>query len=132
MFDLADQLVTLRDEKKKSEDRLKKLNAAIDEVGLRLSDMMEAQETQNFTRAGKTFYLTTKPRASAIAGAREKLYAALKDNGCGDLVYETVNANSLNSFVKEQRAENDGELPEWLQGVVSVYDEVKVGVRKAT
>ncbi|WP_370813336.1 gp33 family protein [Ruminococcus callidus] len=30
----------------------------------------------------------------------------LKENGCGDLVYETVNANSLSAFVKEQIAEN--------------------------
>ena len=68
--------------------------------------LMAETETKNFTRAGTMFALTTKIRASAVAGRREELYAALKENGCGDLVYETVNANSLSAFVKEQIAEN--------------------------
>ena len=73
---------------------------------------MAETETQNFTRAGTMFSLTTKIRASAVAGRREELYAALKENGYGDLVYETVNANSLSAFVKEQIAENQDTVPD--------------------
>ena len=131
LFDLADQLVTLRDEKSKAEERAKKLTAAIEEVNGKLRDAMGDTETQNFTRAGNTFYLTTKFHASAFAGGKDELYAALKANGYGDLVYETVNANSLSSFVKEQVAENENRMPGWLDGLVSVYDEIKVAVRKA-
>jgi hypothetical protein len=132
MFDLAEQLITLRDEKDKLEDRLKKLNTFIEEIEYKLSDAMALSETQNFTRSGKTFYLTTKTRASAAAESKESLFNALRKEGFGSLVYETVNANSLSSFVKEQIGENEGSLPEWLQGLVNVFEKTTVGVRKAS
>ncbi|MCL1965298.1 MAG: hypothetical protein FWF69_09640 [Firmicutes bacterium] len=132
IFELADQLTTLRDEKKKVKERLEKLNAAMDDAEYKLSEAMAATETQSFSRAGTLFYLTTTTRASAVAGARDVLFNALKTNGYGDLVYETVNANSLSSFVKEQIAEHEDRLPGWLEGLVSVFEETTVGVRKAT
>lgn len=47
------------------------------------------------------------------------------------MITETVNANSLSSFVKEQIAENGDALPDWLDGLVSVFEKTTVGVRKA-
>ena len=132
MYELSDQLKTLRDEKKNVEDRLKKLNAAIAEIDLRLSDMMGDTDTQNFTHAGTMFYLTTKTRASAMEGRKDDLFASLKAQGFGGLVQETVNANSLSAFVKEQMAgQEDEDLPGWLDGLVKVYEQTTVGVRKA-
>ena len=93
---------------------------------------MAETETQNFTRAGTMFALTTKTRASAMAGRKDELYAALKENGYGDLVYETVNANSLSAFVKEQISENQDHVPDWLNGLVHVYEQTAVSVRKST
>ena len=46
------------------------------------------------------------------------------------MITETVNANSLSSFVKEQIAENGDELPGWLRGLVNVFEKTTVGVRK--
>ena len=76
------------------------------------------------------FYLTTATRASAQTERKADLYDALKEQGFGDLVYETVNANSLSAFVKEQKAENGDELPGWLSGLVNLYEKTSVGVRK--
>ena len=131
LFVLADRLRALRDEKAEAEQRLKDLNAAIDEAEYRLSERMAESETQNFTRQGMMFCLTTKTRASATAGRKAELFAALRDEGYGDLVYETVNANSLSAFVKEQMAENGDMLPDWLDGLVNVFEKTTVGVRKA-
>lgn len=131
MYDLAEQLKTLRDEKKEAEQRVKDINAALDDVEYRLATMMADTETQNFTRAGTMFSLTHKTRASAAADRKDELYAVLKSEGYGDLVYETVNANSLTAFVNEQITENDEALPEWLEGLVNVYEQTKVSVRKA-
>ena len=131
MFELADRLRALRDEKADAEQRLKELNAEIDEVGFALSERMAETETQNFTRSGMMFCLTTKTRASATAGRKEELFSALRAEGYGDLVYETVNANSLSAFVKEQTAENGDALPDWLNGLVSVFEKTTVGVRKS-
>ena len=132
IFDLADQLTTLRDEKKKTEEHLKTISAAIEAVDYKLSEEMAAKDTQNFTRGGNLFYLTTKTRASPAAGAKDALFTALKENGYGDLVQETVNANSLSSFVKEQIAEHKDRLPGWLDGLVNTFEKTSVGVRKAT
>ena len=96
-----------------------------------MANHMAETETQNFTRAGVMFCLTTKTRASAVAGQKEALYDALRAQGYGDLVYETVNANSLSAFVKEQIEANKDTLPEWLNGLISVFDKTTVGVRKA-
>ena len=62
---------------------------------------------------------------------KEELFAALKENGYGSLVTETVNANTLASFCKEQLAAHEDELPAWLDHVVSTFEKVTVGVRKA-
>ena len=132
MFELADTLRALRDEKAEAEQRLKEINAAIDEADYRLSELMAETETQNFTRAGMMFCLTTKTRASATAGRKEGLFSALRGAGFGDLVYETVNANSLSAFVKEQIAENGDALPAWLDGLVNVFEKTSVSLRKSS
>ncbi len=130
MFELADQLKELREQKKQAEQQVKELNAAIDETEYQLSELMAQTETQSFSRAGTMFYLTTTTRASAAPERKTDLYDALKEQGFGDLIYETVNANSLSAFVKEQRAENGDELPGWLAELVSLYEKTSVGVRK--
>ncbi len=132
MYELAEQLKQLREEKKGAEQRVKDINADIDKTEYALVQLMSETETQNFTRAGTMFSLTTKTRASAVAGHKDKLYSALKENGFGDLVYETVNANSLSAFVKEQIAENQDTVPEWLNGLINVYEQISVSVRKST
>ena len=132
MFELADTLRALRDEKAEAEQRLKEINAAIDEADYRLSELMAETETQNFTRAGMMFCLTTKTRASATAGRKEELFSALRGAGFGDLVYETVNANSLSAFVKEQIAENGDALPAWLDGLVNVFEKTSVSLSKSS
>ena len=131
LFEWADRLKALRDRKDELEAELKQINMEIDDADWHLSNLMAESETQNFTRAGTMFCLTTKTHASAVAGRKEELFSALRAGGFGDLVYETVNANSLSAFVKEQVAENGDMLPDWLDGLVNVFEKTTVGVRKA-
>ena len=131
LFMWADRLKALRDRKDELESKLKQVNMDIDNADWHLSNLMAETETQNFTRAGTMFCLTTKTRASAMSGQKNELFAALRGEGYGDLITETVNANSLSSFVKEQIAENGDVLPDWLNGLVSVFEKTTVGVRKA-
>ena len=131
MFEMADRLRGLRDEKAELEKRIKEINGEIDDTDFRLSELMAETETQNFTRAGMMFCLTSKTRASAAAGRKDELFAALRGEGFGDLVYETVNATSLSAFVKEQIEENGDVLPEWLDGLVNVFEKTSVSLRKA-
>lgn len=132
MLQAAELLKQLRDQKDDLEERLKKVNASIDEAEKDLSDMMAEAETPNFTHSGFMYILTTKTRASARAGMKAELFAALRENGAGDMIQETVNANTLSSYVKEQMSENGDKVPDWLDPYVSVFQPTGVSVRKAT
>ena len=65
-----------------------------------------------FKHKGARFTLSNTTWASAVAGAKDELYQALRDNGFADLVYETVDANGLSSFVRGQTEQNDDALPD--------------------
>ena len=130
MFNLSDRLKALKENKKELETTLKNVNEKILEVEVSLAELMTLNETQNFTRSGTMFSLTTSTKASAKAGKREELYSALKNAGYGDLVVETVNPSSLSAFVKEQISENGEALPEWLDGLVNVFEKTSISLRK--
>jgi hypothetical protein len=59
------------------------------------------------------------------------MVVALKENGYGSLVTETVNANTLASFIKEQRETTGEDVPAWLGDTVHTHEKVSVGIRKA-
>lgn len=130
IFSLADQLKELKDRKKDLEAEVKTLTAEIDRIDLELSDAMAEAECERFSRNGNTFYLNTRLFASPVAGRKDDMIFALKDNGYGDIVTETVNANTLASFVKEQKTLNADEVPAWLTDVVNIHEKVSVGIRK--
>jgi hypothetical protein len=131
LFALADQLRELKETKKRLEEELKAVGLEIDRVDADLAQRMVDTETQNFTRNGTMFCLTNTTRASAVAERKNELFEALREAGYDDLIYETVNANSLSAFVKEQTTENGDALPQWLDGLVNVFEKTTVGVRKA-
>lgn len=130
IFELADTLKALKEQKKDLEAQTKSLTAEIERIDLELSDAMAEAECERFSRNGSTFYLNTRLYASPIAGRKGEMIMALKANGYGDIVTETVNANTLASFVKEQMALNDDVAPAWLTDVVSTFEKVSVGIRK--
>ena len=130
IFELADQLKVAKEQKKELDAQVKELGAEIDRLDLALSDAMAEAECERFSRNGSTFYLNTRLYASPVVGKKEELFAALKENGYGSIVTETVNANTLSSFVKEQMAENDEEVPAWLAEKISTFEKVSVGIRK--
>lgn len=131
IFEMADELRALKDRKDELKAEEKDVNKRIEQVEQELVAAMVEEETDKFTRAGKTFYLNTRFYARAIPALKQDLYQTLKDEGYGDLVYETVNANSLSAFVKELREENMDEMPDWLDGLVDGYEKTTIGMRKA-
>lgn len=131
MFEKADELKELKRRKSEIDAQLKEVNALIAQTEEELSEMMVDTETQSFNRSGTLFYLNTKTYASAKADRKDELFETLKNKGFGSLVVETVNANSLAAFVREQITENEDTLPEWLDGKVNVFEKTTVGVRKA-
>jgi len=135
LFNLADKLRELREEKDAQTAILKDINSEIDAAEYKLSEAMANAECPNFTRNGHQFILTATTRWSAETERKAELYAALKENGYDHLF--TVNAQTLGSFVREQveeTADENGEthIPDWLAGLVKSYDDVGVTMKSAT
>jgi len=130
IFKLADELKAKKDAKKELDTRSKELGAEIEKLDLALSDAMATAECERFSRNGSTFYLNSRLFASPAQGQKEALITALKANGYKDIVTETVNANTLASFVKEQMAQNADTVPGWLSPVVNTFEKITVGIRK--
>ena len=132
LLDLAQRLKTLRDTKADAEAEVKRLNGEIDNITLELTDLMTENEVPSFTHSGFTYSLTPRTFASPLAGDKEALYTALRENGYGGLITETVNANTLSSTVSELIEQNGDKLPDWLTGKVNTYDKVSVRIAKST
>ena len=125
LFELADQLKVAKDRKKQLDAEVKENNAVIEDLDRRLSDAMAEQEVDRFSRNGSLFYLSSRLFASPKAGEKETMIAALKANGYGDLVIETVNSGTLSSFAKERMAETEtGDLPDWLADIIQTFENI--------
>ena len=92
---------------------------------------MAEAELDRFSRGGCTYYLKSRLFASPIAGRKDEMMQVLKDHGCGTMVVETVNVNTLASYIKEQREATGEDVPAWLADYVNLYDKVSVGIRKS-
>lgn len=131
IFEMADRLKTLHEQKKNLEEQTKALGAEIEELDELLSDAMTDAELDRFSRNGSTFYLKSRLFVSPASGRKDEMMRALKENGYGSLVVETVNANTLASFIKEQREATGEDVPVWLGDTVRTYEKVSVGIRKS-
>ena len=131
IFEMADRLKAAKELKRDLESQVKDVNAEIDTLNRDLSNAMTQEQLEKFSRNGSTFYLNSRLFASPASGMKDDLMQRLKDHGYGSIVTETVNANTLSSFVSEQAGANDDQIPDWLAEVLNVYEKVSVGIRKS-
>ena len=131
IFEMADRLKSLKKQKKDLEDSVKAIGSEIEELDRQLSDAMAETQLDSFSRNGSTFYLYSRLYASPSTGRKDAMMLALKQNGYGSLVVESVNSNTLSSFVREQMEANEGNIPSWLSDTVSTYEKISVGIRKS-
>lgn len=131
LIELASQLRTLKEKEARLKDELSNTRIQIKNIKKDLVNQMINYEVQNFKHNDNIFYLTTNIYVSDVASRREELYSTLRDNGYGSLIKETVHPQTLKAFVKELMAENGDEVPEWLNGLVTVYEEQEVRMKKA-
>jgi len=132
MFELAELLRGEKSHKDALKELLSITNEDIKQHEEELATLMIEAEMPRFTKNGVTFYLTTDLRCSAAPGRQEELYEVLRAEGAGDLIKETVNGNSLKSWVKEKMEAQEGELPSNLEGLVNIYERSIAGTRKGS
>ena len=129
MMATADTLTALRDEKAALQTKLKEVQADIDSVEAELISLMTDEECTGFDRNGIKFSLVVKEYPGAIPEEKEELYRRMRSHGFEHLF--TINTQTLSATVKELKANNDDVLPEWLDGVIRIYEQPSIRVMKS-
>ena len=129
MLTLADKLKALRDQKAALQDEEKSVQAEIDQIQSDLIELMVTEECTGFKRNGFTFSLVIKEYPGAVPEEKDELYAQMRLHGFDHLF--TINAQTLSATVKELKSNNDDILPEWLEGLIRIYEQPSIRVTKS-
>ena len=130
LLEKVDELKALLDEKDALKAKTTENNKAVEACKKDLADMMLAEETTKVTRSGFSYSLQEKTRYSKKAGHDEELFELLRENGLGDIIKETVNAQTLQGAMSNLAAENGDELPEEFAEVINVYEYLDIAKRR--
>lgn len=128
IFELSDDLKALRDIKKAQDEEMKKTNTQIAEVETALIDEMVVEEISSFKRNGQGFSLVVQNYPQAEPEQKDVLYKELKDRGYEHLF--TINHQTLTSTLKEMITENDDAIPEWLDGLIKIFEKSSIRIYK--
>ena len=128
LFTLSDKYLETRDKKQCLEQELKDVSKLLEQIELELIDRMTDSEIDSFKRNGVLFSMVSREFDSANPETKEELYQRFKERGYENLF--TINANTLSGFVKESKKENEGVLPDWMEGLINTYEKQTIRIRK--
>lgn len=126
----ARRYLELRARKDALDAELKEVKAEIETLAGEMIDAMDDAGLESFAAEGHSFFIRTSLKASLAAEHFDAFRARLDEHGCSDIVKPTINARTLESFVREQAADNGGEVPDWIGEIVGVYYKNDLSVRK--
>ena len=129
MLAAADTLKALREEKADLQAKLKTVQEGIDTVEAELIQLMTDEECTGFDRDGTRFSLVIKEYPGAVPEEKEELYRRMRSHGFDHLF--TINTQTLSATVKELKANNDDTLPDWLEGVIHIFEQPSIRVSKS-
>jgi len=129
MLELADRLIALREKRDAVQDELKEINADIEATEAAMIEIMTAEECAGFKRGNRTFSLVIREYPGAVPECKAQLYEEMRSHGFDHIF--TINPMTLSATVKELKAENDDVIPEWLNGLVRVFEKASISVRKS-
>ena len=116
LFELSDLLRELKDRKADLDDSLKVVNGEIEGVQGEMIGIMLTEELTSFSRDGVTFSLAVTEYPGPVAERKDELWERLREQGYGELF--TVNSQTLRGLIGDLKADNGGELPEWLNDLI--------------
>lgn len=137
LTEMLAQYEVLLDKKDQLAKDTKDNNAAIDKLKAEIAETMIDEDIPSQGYGDYVYSLQDKIKYSKRGEAelQEKgldFFDVLREQGFGDIIKETVNANTLQSTMKEVADENDGELPPELDEIVSSYEMTDISRRKST
>ena len=137
LTEMLGQYEELLDKKDQLAKDTKDNNAAIDKLKAEIAEMMIDEDIPSQGYGDYVYSLQDKVKYSKRGEAelQEKgldFFEVLREQGFGDIIKETVNANTLQSTMKAVADENDGELPPELDEIVRSYEMTDISRRKST
>lgn len=129
MLTAADKLKALRDQKSELQAQLKAVQEQIDTTEAELIQVMTDEECTGFDRNGTRFSLVIKEYPGAVPEEKEELYRRMRTHGFDHLF--TINTQTLSATVKELKANNDDMLPDWLEGVIQIFEQPSIRVSRS-
>lgn len=140
LIELIKEYEEIRNRKDRLAEETKQNNKAYKEIQEKIVEVMAEEDipmqglgSYNYYPQTVTHYsfLSEEKIAMALPLGKDK-FDVMRENGFGFLIKETINQRSMDTAFREYLAENDDELPEDIEEIVSTYDEFKVSRRKAT
>lgn len=132
IISMIDQYKELLDIKDQLADQTKENNKRLQETRDALTKAMIDAEMPKVSRNGFLYSLQDKTKYSKKACDNEEFFSVLEENGLGDLVKRTVDAQTLNSAMAAEAEKNDGILPEEYEDYINVYQFYDIAKRKET
>lgn len=132
VLDLIDQFKAALEEKDSLAEATKRNNAEVIELRDKLAQAMVDAEIDQVGRHGINWKLKPTTKYSKKAGMDDALFDILRNNGLGDLIRETVNAQTLQGAMSELAKENDDELPDEFTEVINKFEYMDISHRKAS
>lgn len=128
--DMAKEYLAAADQAKALEAQAKAAKQERDDLEAALVDAMLDEELQSLKVQGRLLSLRQQMHVTPDMTKEEQLFGALEAHGLGSIIKRTINRNTLTATVKEQMEINGDELPAWLDGVVNIFEQPKIGIRK--
>ena len=137
LTEMLAQYEVLLDKKDQLAQDTKDNNAAIDKLKAEIAETMIDEDIPSQGYGDYVYSLQDKVKYSKRGEAylQERgldFFEVLREQGFGDIIKETVNANTMQSTMKAVADENDGELPPELDEIVSSYEMTDISRRKST
>ncbi len=130
IFDLIDEYKGLLDEKDRLKDLTTENNKAIENVRNQLAQAMIDEECPRVSRNGFSYTLQQKTKYNKRACDEEEFFDCLEENGLGDIIKRTVNAQTLQGTMASLADDNGGELPDDFKEYISVYEFYDISKRR--
>jgi len=136
--ELVEFLMELRDDEGELKSKLKALREEIEGIETELIESMVETENLTFKYKNATITVYMTERVSPEPDCKDDLWAAFRKESErlideGETGYEglfTINPQTLQGTVKDLKANNDDRLPEWLNGLVKIYDQPGLRITK--
>lgn len=132
ILNVLDRYNELLGEKERLAAETKDNNREVESCRNQLAQLMVDAEVPEIGRNGFIFRIKPTTKYSKKAGADDELFDLLRERGLGDIIKETVNAQTLQGTLSELAEENGDVLPEEFLGCVNIYEFTDISRRKNT